>query len=533
MRSFKHHLVALVLVALPFALGGCMEQDATLTIKPDGTCVMKGEMTIARAIVEKQIAQMRRFIEEPEEGEEKKEEKPLTDEELAKAVRETFENGPPRGGEAKLDAVEVKKDKVRIVVTVTYPTVKEMVTHMDATSAGFMFRRTVVDKDDKGHLRLTFSTPKRERRELNQALAMLRATGFKGTFRFVLPGKILQSSLPNTKGNTSWFTVDAKKKQSVDAMRKLCESAIVITSEMGGLKLDELPLDSEKLMARRWRRLEPEPQLPVTDAGPGFAAEATSITTTTYCLFPEGEKLMKEPELPSWGDEPGLVVRGKLFCPRGRHILSLEQARATKALDDKGRAIKPEEERPGYVGPVGIPGRDAKPTSASIELRLQLPEPDAEAIEQLYAEAIVTTYGKLKTHAVAELKADPKKEIDLSDILADTKMVITKVKHKKREKRADERPLEGDIGLKITGPPEIRHLDFKVELPGAEHIDSHKTRDRSQSEKKRATRTLTLSYYIHRPEGKPDLGRMTLKATYPDELRRERVKFTLQGLDLF
>jgi len=56
----------------------------------------------------------------------------------------------------------------------------------------------------------------------------------------ILPGKILTSALPVIQGNTTSFTLDGKKDESLDAAAKLYEAPVVITAEAGGLKFRSL-----------------------------------------------------------------------------------------------------------------------------------------------------------------------------------------------------------------------------------------------------------------------------------------------------
>lgn len=543
MPSSPRHLAPVLIGVLAAVLLGCIDQDITLTIQADGQCVMTTKMAIDRARVESHILKMRAAEleeldeeeEETEEAEPPKKQKPLTDEELVKGVRERFAANVFPKCKSKLDSVEVKKDKVHVAYTLTYATVKDMVLHVRNPWREFGLYRTVVDKDDKGNLRITHSAAEGMRRGPSERLDLLVAMGFKTTYRMVLPGKVLKSSLPNTKDNATWISVDSRKKESLDALRKIIKSPVVITAEMGGLALKELPLDSEELAARRWRTpsvSKPKPQLPITDAGPGFLAEATMITTTTVYHFPEGKRLLGDVSGRFARDSPGLVIRARLYAPRGRQFLEVEKAHAIKAIDDRRRTVQIRGELSQHIGRTVFSSADEEAqTFADLQFRLQLPKPDAEAIEKLACEAVVLTFGKWKSQVVKPLKADPKKEIDLAAVLPDAKLVITKAARKGARGRGPEPG--GQITLKVTGPPAIAQLKFRVTVPGLRYISCHNRGDDFRLSGPTATRSITLDWSSYGGEAKGDPDQAILIVRYPHGLKRQRVKFTLEDLDLF
>jgi hypothetical protein len=106
----------------------------------------------------------------------------------------------------------------------------------------------------------------------------------KFEWKLALPGKILSSSLPGTEGNETWLRLDAEKPESVDAALKLVEAPLVITAELGGLKVDE-PLESKKLVRSAARRSSGEPDLPITEAGPGFQDRGGQPYALNHSLF--------------------------------------------------------------------------------------------------------------------------------------------------------------------------------------------------------------------------------------------------------
>jgi len=534
MRPASRRLACLAAGAL--AVLGCVEQEVTLTIGADGTCVARTDATLSRALVEKHILEMRaRDVDEEEEAAPRPSEgQALSDQELVAGVKEAFARNAFPGATVKLEPVEVKKDKVRAVLTVTYPTVKDMVTHMASPWRDFGLYRTVVDADAKGKLRLTYSRPASIRPARAERLEALAAMGFKATYRFVLPGKVLESSLPNAQDRATWIAVDGGKQESVEAFRKVIESPVVITSEMGGLAPGDVPLDSTELAEALRRPAErPEAQTPAADAGPGFVAEAITVTTTTHVYFPEGKKLLDREQQRFARQAPGVVVRAKLHAPRGRQFLAIEGVRVLKATDDKGRAVALATGQGDPGASAYLSGGDGGSASVSFDIRFQLPEADAQAIEQIACETTGTTFGEWKRTSVGPLKPDPNQEIDLSQVLAGTRMTVTRIEARKRSPGAESGSRQGEIDLKITGPPEVRQLAFGLRVLGTTNANCYPSSEESRTEGRVTTRTVKLTFYVYAVGGEPERVDMFLDVRYPDAARRERATFVLKGLDLY
>ncbi len=557
MKPIALPLIRSAIVVAALALAGCLEQDSTVTIGADGKCVVRSEATYARSLVEREVAN-RVFYEEEEEAEPApkgaKKAKTLTDQELVAAVKKAFEQHRQQDGpETKLEAIEVKDNKVRIVVSLTYPTPKEMLCSPSSQWGDMGTARTVLDKDEQGKLRLTYTFPDegRRRRGRHDSLQMLGAMGAKVAYRFVLPGKVLKSSLPNTKDNTTWLEVDGKDAKSVDAIEKLMQSPIAIVFEPGGLTVEGLPLDSEKLLRERYAAMRAADSagdytasLPIVDAAPGFAAEATRVILKTQYYFPEGKKLLGDAVSNFSYERPGITVHGKLHTPRGRQFLTLEAVKVLKAVDDKGRQFplpKGDEEgdygRYSRMGRRGFGDGEREQTTMELAIALQPPQADAKAIEELACETVATTFGKWKTKAISPVKADPQKKTDLAGVLDGATLVVTKVQHREprqpKEGRRGGEGNQGEVALSITGPAIVKQLDLQLTLPGIEHMSCNPNSDRSKADGQQTTRTVTLNYYFFGAKGAPNLDQLALEVRLPDEVRRERIRFTLKGLDIF
>jgi hypothetical protein len=280
------------------------------------------------------------------------------------------------------------------------------------------------------------------------------------------------------------------------------------------------------------RKAEEAGAPPLTDAGPGFSAEALGITTTMIHVFPEGEKLAKDRMPQLLGERPGSTLQVNLYPPKGRTVLEVQGVRLVRAVDDQGREVKGPAEgnagssRTDYNGDSsGSRGRATR-----IVLNMDVPAAGAKTLAKVEGEAILTTALGQKEHAVSDLKADLQKEIDLGDLLPGAKMVITNVKD------LDSNNANGQVAIKITGPKAIARIGFDVKSASGESFNAYHSMSSRESTGGETTANVTVQYSpIDRRPRSPaaEKPKLTLLLHVPADLKRERVKFTLETIDLF
>ena len=319
-----------------FGAGGFGQGNSrsTLTIKADGSCILTNETVQPRKSLEAQLASWERYSQMAEgPGSEDEnappapppaaqaEPKVLTDERLVAKVREMLQQQSSLGRQAgiEIEKIEATTNSVRLVTRRGFGSLKELLGE-NAYSWGpnlLMYDEVRFETDTNRNLRITFSPSQGAARYGKTLGHGWKAAKTKFEWKLALPGKILSSGLPGTDGNETWVRLDGEKPETVDAALKLVETPLVITAELGGLKVDE-PLESKKLVRAARRPTESEPDLPITDAGPGFQAEPLSLTISTIHYFPGAkEHLKNRPEAAMFGSEPaGLVVGAKLFPPK-------------------------------------------------------------------------------------------------------------------------------------------------------------------------------------------------------------------------
>jgi hypothetical protein len=458
----------------------------------------------------------------------------LTDEELAVNLLEQAGGQccfNQYGGETKIESIDFKSNTVRTLATVTYGNLEEFLRHpwMLGHQSGLTFENLRFEKDTNSNLRVTMTPYSGNTRWAKNARQNWKMSGVTAELKFVFPGKVLSSGLPNTEGNATWIAFDTKKEETLGPALKLFDAPTVITAELGGLKLDT-PLESKVLQRQQGRGGRENPELPITDAGPGFTAEALNVTLTTVHYFPEGAKYRKETESALGYQPTGAVVQAKLFAPKGRTLQSVSGLRVLKAMDDKGRPIaagaQDDESSESTVYSGGSPGPG---NSTQVQLHLPLPASDAQSIEQLDAEAIATTAGNWKVLTVPKVSATTTNEIDLSSVVPGAKMVLRKFTRKQSQTTME---------AEIKGPPSIRQIELTARVGDSndpnERSMAHASELGFTTKDNASTRKFHLQSYSYSEDGEPDAaGPLTVVVRFPEDQKRERVKFTLKGLDLF
>jgi hypothetical protein len=499
--------------------GGGTETSAMLTIDADGTSLLKTVTVEPRTTVEQQIWALARYEKMAEAGEgdattavltATNEAKPFTDDELVKKISEQMDERAQNSGE-KI-RVELKTNAVIIVSTRSFSSPEEMVRESYSfwRAGQLSVANMRLEMDTNNLLRLTLTPQPRMERYLKTLRSQWKLSGMKGQVKLVFPGKVVSSDFPATQTNTTWLTMDAKDDASLDAVAKLNTVPVVITAEPAGYKLAQ-PLESKNLRRARGQAGGGD-DLPVTDAGPGFVAEAQSVTTSTLRVFPGGESYFENNPA-----DTGTVVRVKLFGPKGRTLKSISETRVIAAVDNKGRSVASDENESTQFG--GDADQDGP---VQFDLRLQLPQPDAQAIEKISAEAVAVTAGDWKELTLTNLAENATNALDLSAVLPDAKIFVTKFAMKRGQM---------NMQLRLEGPPTVNRLEVRAKVAGNNQFNSYSSERQTGKKSGVTTRTIVLQGYgIADEAATPEAVRLTVR--YPEDVRRERVRFELKGLDL-
>lgn len=565
------------LLAATVLVGCAKESHVTFTINDDGSVDCALAYSMPRAMMEQQLKAMDRFEqgmdEEDEEGDAGKaapaggqapppaDAKPAPadgapapaeaavpppapdaeaaakDAALAAKVRAMVEESGPQDelGDAQcaVKDVRVTADLVTVEMSIRFPDLGSF-----AAGSHKMFReigvtQTLIDKDDAGNLRITLKTSgdRFDRAERKQARQMILVMQAKTTLTFVMPGRVVSSTLPTVEDRRASFQLDAAKPETLDAMEKLIDGDIVIVSEPGVLKLDGLPLDSLKLSQEEDGSSTGD--LPVVDAVPGYRTEALGVTTTVWHVFPEGREFLQGHARSGDADTGGgqCRIQCRLFAPQTRRMMGIGKVRVTRAVDNLGRQIKLADQVPAsdrYTQYYGY-GEDRE-RAMKFDLSLPAPLRGAASLETVEGDVLVTSFASWKEHVIADPAADPAVEIDLGDLVPGAKLVVMKVVRPKGEDGERSR----QVTVKLTGPKAVGDLRVKVRMEGMD--DSQGQSYESSSSRrggKTVTRMETIHYNAHGDEGIAPDAKCLLVIQAPTDMKRERVRFFLEGIDLF
>jgi len=518
------------------------QQSVVLSIHADGTCEVVNRSVLPRAAAAQQVQMMERMQKMEEAGDDPAQlaalgqataTNTLTDDQLKEKFKTMMgeEMGGVEGGDKEPD-ISVDKENVTTTQTASFPSVHDMLagSGMLLNSFAASFENMRFEQDANGHLLVTLTPGAMQKRELKSMRSMFKMSGLHSEMKFVFPGKVISSSFPETQTNATWITVDASKDESLDALAKLYDGPDTITAELAGLTLKE-PLESKSLMRHARRPSEMGDDLPITEGATGFVAEPEGIVTTTLHVFPEGTNYFKGGNMFVTGP-PGTMVHAKLFPPKGRTLQSVNDIKLLKATDDQGRPVAAGDTDEGggissaYVESGGMGGRNAN--AANVQLHLQLPAPDAQAIDEISAEAVAVTAGSWKELVLTNVTESTTNEVDLSEVLPGAKLVLSKLSNKDNQ---------FSVQARITGPATVNNLKVEAKAAGADdngngNGNSNSYGERSQTTGGQTVRTVHVNAFFFNMNGPKTPASYNLIIRYPQDLRRDRVNFKLKGLDL-
>lgn len=567
-RNQSAHLLALLLIAAAFLLTGCAsEYHMEMTVNDDGSVELNTRVAMDRQQVDQMIkwsdpssqARMNRRHQDEEGWEDVVEEgvvikdevaedeidldKPLTDQQIIDGYTKIASDQSPlkdiEGITQELSSVTVDEDTVHIEGSTRFDSLELFVKH------GYYYWRAtgiesfVIDKDDQGNLTITAKLSEQAVEQSDYIRHMLRNQDFIGSFRLTLPGEIVSSPLPNTETNQTWIDIDGSNKESLDQITPLIVESLTIVAKPGVLDLASLPLDTQELaepiVYNDPDEPDPHANLPIVDAPEGYYAESETLTVSNIVLLPQAkEKLGERVRMFSREFNNTANIRAKLYAPENGKILSLEEVKVQNAIDDQGNTIKeytdPEN---GYISRRyygRINPSDDESNTVTFEVTLDLPAPGAQAIEEITGSLIVTAFDDWNTHRIPRVRANPDKTIDLSGILPGATLKINRYR-RHVDSEDSYRQLEGRFELEIFGPPEIENIQFTVELTGEDRIHAYPSSDQTSTTDGKSQRVIDLQY----SEWSDEITNLdaTLIIHYPQGIRRERVPFLLEAMDMY
>lgn len=593
--SHTHRVIALSVIGLAALAGGCAQEfHVTLTISEDGTAEVLHDITADRAMLEQQVAMADRFssmeedtddegeghagpfaaMENPEADADAAEEAapddeavPSAEDDAVAAAVDTAEGSDAAQGdepeedadaalarrirkliehqtrqqydqlELKIEKVEVSELKVRMVMRSKAPSLKALMGEGRQLLSP-VAEHIVLDTTDEGKLRLTLSSemqsapPEMREAQVQQLKTAMAASPAKGSLTIRMPGKVISSTLGETDGAATSLKFDAEAEGEIDRLIGIMEKDIVIVSEPGGLSLEEFPLDSRDFaMVHTFGAAEPGDDLPIEDATEIWRAVPLGVTSTFVHVFDEGRELLGE-HFGRFGYETSKCqISVRLHAPEGHQIMSLTGTRALKATDEDGNDLPVEladSQRREYHHQ---PDEDDR-SQVQITLFLPLPGPGVEAIERLEGQAIVTTSSGWQRKQIERPRVG--QTIDLAEVIEGASLEIAGARVDSRGEDEDSGGhMSGHLTLKVTGPDDVNALSFELKADGADYVHSYESHSTSNvNDDGETVREFRLGYSC-RIEGGSQNAKFTLMVSRPVDLKRLRVPFVLEGIDLY
>lgn len=581
-RCHPRHVAFLAAAIIPLFIGCAKQTDTTLKINADGSSTATIVMTLDRRQIESQLQWRRQadshFDEDiqwdegslpvpsgsdadfeteadsgstpandSEQGAPESSENDQAERKLAEDIKAMFqeESSSERFDQmhTEVKQVQVKDDEVEIVTEVRFDTLEALVKYLPFSNAGGPVERVQIAQTDQGNVKLTITAEgpgEMDARTRKQYVQMIKAQKLGGSITIVLPGEIVSSTLPVTKASSTSLSLDPQDDDSIDTFFDTLSKPVVIEAKPGALVMDALPLDSDEMevdwdMHGRTSEDELGADLPITEPAEPYLAEATSVRKVVVRTYPAAKKFEEQLEY-GFGmeHESGCTVKARLFPPRTRYIANVASVKMRKAVDDQGRSIESRPESDArFTRYFGMDEQEpGQPTDISVELAL--PAPDAEAIELIEGEVMLTSFGRWLAHSIDPVKPMPDKPIDLSEILDGATVTILRTATPRPDESDAGELTEGIIQLRLTGPEAIQHLDLGVKIPGFDNIHAYERTSSFERSGEQCIRNVTLEY---RPwafdEMSPARIKPRLVIRFPDDLQRHRVKFKLEAMDLF
>ena len=154
---------------------------------------------------------------------------------------------------------------------------------------------------------LTFYRDSKIPNNLKQTIKTMSSLNFSGSLKFILPGKIVESTLDHIEENTTWSKFNSEDEKMVLQQSSALDEAAIVTFEKGGLPLIEV-LDSQKARDLAAESTKIDRNISLTKTSDGYVAEAMSVTTTRIIPFPGREEYSSKFQSSLSQEKEGIVV---------------------------------------------------------------------------------------------------------------------------------------------------------------------------------------------------------------------------------
>ena len=522
--------VALLLGTM--ALCGCIEEKkTTITFNADGTVRYDLDLVVPRATMQTVLLQQARLsaIRAARAG------KPVAP--AASAAPEVTEEAV-RTGAAKfirqqsgsyekekdtflaLTAVTIDETMVRLSLSGAYPTFQRFLAHQQRSLDWNAFETIEAQPGTDGTL-VVHLVPDTDGGDISALPKHAKSL----SVRFVFPGGVRESTLPETDGNATFITIgkdDPKRAERLDAF---ASGEIRIVAEAPGFPESAAMQVQEDLMPMVEDNRNPFDTLPVVPAQPGaHRIQALGTVLRRATLFAQAQPYT-EGSTEHIDMRSGLTVTAQLIAPAQRRILWMrEPITLISAIDEQGRAIGMRKDGGRSYSTNRMQDR-SRPVV--IQAELQTPAPDAHAVERLELKTDIVTCEGFRSKSISV--NEPGKAMDIADVLPGATVTIRKFDQSSEHPRM----LQATCTIVAVGPAAVKQLLFECKVANNESVSGFAAGDATVTKDGVSTRTLSLNLhtFIQDDSGAPVTP--MIEVQLPINIRKESVNYVLEGVDFY
>lgn len=514
-------------------VGGCVQRsERIITFHESGEVEVVSMMAISRELVEQELAQQAQKQQDAAKAADEKEPEPVQADDvalrktIAEYITQRFAN---ESQTISAEDITLREKEVEIRLKSHFKDFSEFMAssvsqldnlgrlHLDKSEAGEFVVR--------GGLAAGREIPPAQIIAAAQRLHMQK-TAFKA--RFILPGKVISTTLPEQEENATWVEYDCADMEQARKLVKLQVDGFEIVAEPGKMNLSSLPIDSQEIYRLQVRKREERQnrvfyELPLQPANEGLIIiQPLSSSFSISFPLPEGKALLDEERHFATRENNHCAMQLQINAAPGSNLIRLLDMKVSEASDDQNRALRQGHTYSSNSTPSAVKG---------IQQHLNFVNPplDTRAIEvlRLTGEAVIAKSWKIMP------LPDPKegKEYDLGQILPGAKLKITGYNMQNQNRG---RSLNCQLNYTITGGPGVAAISLRIVTDGKPNHESENNHFNIQvSNEDNFTVTGNTSRYLYFSNENAMMANLRFEAAFPVNMERVAFDVTLEGLDFY
>jgi hypothetical protein len=163
-------------------------------------------------------------------------------------------------------------------------------------------------------------------------------------------------------------------------------------------------------------------------------------------------------------------------------------------------------------------------TALLISWELPLPSPEVSSIEDMELTAVARSFSDWKTLTITNLQLNATNQIDLASLIPGARATVTQVKTGKRGKSME---------VRIDGPVTIQDLELSMSSTGEDENRSSMSERNFINKGNQSIRKISLQTYDYSESKEKKEEPPVLVIRFPEDSKREPIRFHLVGLDIY